>query len=74
MRLDSVFRIASMTKLITSLAVLMLHEEHGVDLDAPFSRYLPEFRRPPVLTSFDSACLPLEVSYVISICYTVKRT
>jgi CubicO group peptidase (beta-lactamase class C family) len=55
MRLDSVFRIASMTKLITTLAVLMLHEEHGVDLDEPFARYLPEFRQPPLLTSFDSA-------------------
>jgi methyl acetate hydrolase len=55
MHVDSVFRIASMTKLVTSLAVLMLQEEHGVDLDAPFSQYFPEFRQPQVLESFNRA-------------------
>lgn len=55
MRPDSVFRIASMTKLVTSLAVLQLRERGLVDLDAPFSKYVPGFRQPPVLRSFDFA-------------------
>ena len=55
MTLDSVFRIASMTKLVTSLGVMMLVEEGRVDLDAPFAGYLPGFRQPEVLESFDSA-------------------
>jgi methyl acetate hydrolase len=54
---DSVFRIASMTKLVTAIAVLQLVEQGRVELDAPFRRYCPEFRQPPVLRAFDSATL-----------------
>lgn len=54
LRTDSVFRIASMTKLITAIAVLQLVEQGRVDLDAPFKRFYPEFRQPPVLRAFDS--------------------
>jgi CubicO group peptidase (beta-lactamase class C family) len=39
---DSIFRIASMTKPIVSLAVMMLHEEGRFLLDDPVSRFLPE--------------------------------
>jgi CubicO group peptidase (beta-lactamase class C family) len=42
MREDSLFRIASMTKPIVSLAVLMLHEEGRFLLDDPVSRFIPE--------------------------------
>lgn len=52
MRPDNVFRIASLTKLVTSLAVLMIAERGVVDLEAPFQHYFPEFRQPPVLQSF----------------------
>ena len=52
MQMDTVFRIASMTKVITTIAVMMLYEEGRIDLDAPFQRYFPEFQ-PPVLGSFD---------------------
>jgi methyl acetate hydrolase len=52
---DSVFRIASMTKPVTSLAVLMLVEEGKVDLDAPFAEYVPGYRQPEVLASFERA-------------------
>jgi CubicO group peptidase (beta-lactamase class C family) len=41
---DALFRIASMTKPLTSLSVMMLVEEGKVNLDDPLSRYLPEFR------------------------------
>jgi CubicO group peptidase (beta-lactamase class C family) len=39
---DTVFRIASMTKSFTALAILMLRDEGRIDLDAPVSRYVPE--------------------------------
>lgn len=41
---DAIFRIASMTKPITSVAVMMLAEEGKVDLIAPVAQYLPEFK------------------------------
>jgi CubicO group peptidase (beta-lactamase class C family) len=44
MRPDSIFRIASMTKPITSVAVMMLAEEGKIDLLAHVDRYLPEFK------------------------------
>ncbi len=49
MRTDSIFRICSMTKAITSLAVMMLYEEGRFLLDDPVSRYIPEFKNPKVL-------------------------
>lgn len=49
MRTDNLFRICSMTKPITSVAVMMLYEEGGFLLDDPVSRYLPEFKNPKVL-------------------------
>lgn len=42
MTADSLFRIASMTKPVTSVAVMMLHEEGRFGLDEPVSTYLPE--------------------------------
>ncbi len=41
---DSIFRLASMTKPFTSLAVMMLAEEGKIQLPVPVSRYLPEFQ------------------------------
>lgn len=43
MREDSIFRIYSMTKTVTTVAVLMLMEEGQLSLDDPVARYLPEF-------------------------------
>lgn len=45
---DSIFRIFSMTKPVTSVAVLMLYEEGRFLLGDPVSRYLPEFSAPQV--------------------------
>jgi CubicO group peptidase (beta-lactamase class C family) len=49
MRPDAMFRICSMTKPITSMAVMMLYEEGRFLLDDPVSKYLPEFKNPKVL-------------------------
>ena len=55
MEKDNIFRIASQSKAITSLAVMMLWEEGKFQLDDPISKYIPEFQKPQVITSFDSA-------------------
>lgn len=44
MRRDSVFWIASMTKPITAMGVLMLVEEGKLGLDDPVAKFLPAFR------------------------------
>lgn len=43
MQRDSIFRMYSMTKTVTAVAVLMLLEEGRLTLDDPVARYLPEF-------------------------------
>ena len=43
MRPDTMFRIASQTKAVTSVAVMMLVEEGRIGLSDPLSRYLPSF-------------------------------
>lgn len=53
MKRDAIFRIASQTKAITSLAVMMLYEEGKFLLDDPIARYIPEFRNPKVLARFN---------------------
>lgn len=44
MQFDAIFRIYSMTKPITSLAVMMLYEEGHFRLNSPISDYLPAFK------------------------------
>lgn len=44
MRTDSIFRIGSMSKQITSVATMMLVDEGKLDLDAPVAQYLPELK------------------------------
>jgi CubicO group peptidase (beta-lactamase class C family) len=44
MRADTMFRIASMTKPIVGVAVMMMVEENKLRLGDPVSRYIPEFR------------------------------
>ncbi len=44
MKKDTIFRIASLTKQVTSVAIMMLFEEGRFQLDDPVSRYIPEFK------------------------------
>jgi CubicO group peptidase (beta-lactamase class C family) len=55
MRRDTVFRIASMTKPITSVALMMLWEEGRFQLRDPVSRFLPEFAEVQVSTTSDAS-------------------
>ncbi len=55
MKKDDIFRIASQTKAITSLAAMMLFEEGKFLLDEPVSKYIPEFKSPKVLATFNAS-------------------
>lgn len=52
---DDIFRIASQTKAITSVAVMTLWEEGKILLDDPISKYIPQFKNPNVLDKFNPA-------------------
>ncbi len=52
---DSIFRIGSMTKPITSVAAMMLYEEGRLRLDDPVTKYLPEFGKVRVITAWHEA-------------------
>ena len=49
MATDAIFRICSMTKPVTSVAVMMLYEEGHFMLNDPVSKFIPEFRDIKVL-------------------------
>jgi len=48
MRPDTIFRFYSMTKPLTSTAIMMLYEEGHFQLDDPISRFIPAFANPRV--------------------------
>lgn len=50
---NDIFRIASQSKAVSSLAVMMLFEEGKFLLDEPVSKYIPEFKNPRVLVNFN---------------------
>src|SRR5271165_4075094 len=58
MTLDTVFRIASMTKGVTSVAAMQLVEQGKLQLDQPIGNVLPELGAPQVLEGFDSSGAP----------------
>lgn len=74
---DDIFRIASMTKAITSLGVLILWEEGKFNLDDPIENYIPEFKNLKILTSFeekDSTYLSKPAKNKISIRHLLTHT
>ena len=50
---DSIFRIASMTKAVTSVATMMMIEQGKLKLDDDVATYLPAFKSMQVLTTYD---------------------
>jgi CubicO group peptidase (beta-lactamase class C family) len=57
--LNSIFRIASQTKPITTFGLMMLYEKGKFLLDDQISKYIPEFKNPRVLVKFN----PSDSSY-----------
>ena len=58
MTLDTIFRIASMTKAVTSVAAMQLVEQGKLQLDEPIGNVLPELAAPRVLEGFDLSGIP----------------
>ena len=56
---DTIFRIYSMTKPVTGVALMMLLEEGRFRLDDPVTMHIPEFRDLKVATSFDAEGKPV---------------
>lgn len=67
---DDIFRIASQTKAITSVALMTLFEENRFLLDDPISQFIPEFKNPQVIVSInekDSTAITKPASIEITI-------
>ncbi|MBM3395107.1 MAG: beta-lactamase family protein, partial [Betaproteobacteria bacterium] len=61
MSTDSIFRIYSMTKSVTSVAAMILVEEGKLRLTDPAAQYLPELANLQVITNAAEAKTPAEV-------------
>jgi CubicO group peptidase (beta-lactamase class C family) len=55
MKRDAIFRIASQSKAITSVAAMILYEEGKFLLDDPISKYIHSFKNPQVIDKFNEA-------------------
>lgn len=55
MRNEIMIPIASMTKIITSIALLQLHEKKALNIDDPIEQYLPAFKNIKVLVNPDTS-------------------
>ncbi len=75
MTMDTIFRIASMTKPIAATAVMMLVEDGQLALDDPIADYIPAYAEPRVLVEFDPetteyttrpAATPMTIRHLLS--------
>lgn len=79
MQFDTIFRIYSMTKPITSVALMMLYEEGHFQLNDPVSRFIPEFADVKVFAGtteegFRTAELQREVTILDLLTHTAGLT
>ena len=59
MKPDTIFQIASMTKPITAMGILMLEEEGRLSIEDPVEKHLPEFRGQQLILKRDGATVTL---------------
>ena len=52
---DTIFNIASMTKAVTSVAIMMLADEGKLKLDDDVAKFLPKYKDPAVISRFNAA-------------------
>lgn len=72
---DSIFRIYSMTKPVTSVAVMQLVEQGKIDLDAPLSTYLPEWKQATALgKDTDGKTVPVPVNKPVTTRHLLRHT
>jgi CubicO group peptidase (beta-lactamase class C family) len=57
---DALFRIASMTKPITAIGIMILQEEGKLNVEDPVEKYLPEFKGQMLLASKDKDSITLK--------------
>lgn len=74
-RIDDIFRIASMTKAITTVSIMQLFEDGKLDLDDPIHRYIPAFKNTQVLEKYDDttdtySTVPAKSAITIRHCLT----
>jgi len=53
MQKDAIFRIASMTKPLTAVSIMMLQEEGKLSVEDPVSKYIPALKSPQVVASYN---------------------
>jgi CubicO group peptidase (beta-lactamase class C family) len=75
MRQDNIFWIASQTKPMTAVAVMMLVDEGKISLDDPIEKYLPEFRGQMVVAEKDNEHIVLrKPKHPITVRETLNHT
>src|SRR6185369_14885957 len=52
---DTIFNMASMTKPVTSVAIMILVDEGKLKLDDELAKYLPKYKDPLVITNYNAA-------------------
>ncbi|MBY0494743.1 MAG: beta-lactamase family protein [Cyanobacteria bacterium] len=67
MKTDSIFRIASMTKPLTSVAIMMLFEEGKLFLTDPVSKFIPAFKSSMVMEGVGAEAKPVAARRAITI-------
>jgi CubicO group peptidase (beta-lactamase class C family) len=67
MTTDAIFRIASQTKALTSVAILMLAEEGRLGVNDPVSRFIPEYARTTVAVQADAGRAIVEARRPVTI-------
>jgi CubicO group peptidase (beta-lactamase class C family) len=55
MTADTLFRIASMTKPVTALGIMILQDQGKLSVDDPVEKHLPEFKGQMIVTATDKA-------------------
>jgi CubicO group peptidase (beta-lactamase class C family) len=71
---DTIFRICSMTKPVTSLALMMLHEEGRLALSDPVSKFIPEFGALKVSVKSGNAWSEVPVEREVTVHHLLTHT
>lgn len=71
---DAIFRIASQTKAVTSVAAMILADEKKLSLDDPVSRYIPSFAKTAVAVGTDTGLGLVEAEEEITIRHLLTHT
>jgi CubicO group peptidase (beta-lactamase class C family) len=67
MTTDTIFRIASQSKALTSVAILILMEEGALTLNTPVSEFIPTFAKTTVMTKVEAGMAPVPARRAINL-------